>query len=390
MSYDLAVFRPKKELDAAAAGGVYEALTTLGAAAPVVLARAKELVAFYEALTATYPEIDDDPDESPFAVAIERRPHAVVLNLSFSRVDEVARAIEQLAKTHGLDVYDPQERRLIRATDPDTLRRPAPTQKKLAPKEGLARFVAAIDPQLEARGFAPVPRTKHTWGRRSPEGVLHWVSLNLATREVRTDVAVGHERVLPWLAAATGEREQLPAMSLGYLRFGGWIPGEPWRDDDVEMEYEYCHAECVTKSAESFVRDVERFAVPFFDALSTTARLADFFTRTKTFAQPRANWGLEREKVAGPSNRFWREDRALLLEVAMRALADPSSLDACVAEAQRRGAVWTKKEVYGGSPELAGFIKALAKAIREDVGEAKAKAKGKGKAKTTTGAARRS
>ena len=50
-------------------------------------------------------------------MAIERRPHAVVLNLSFSRVDEVAHAIEQLAKKHGLDVYDPQARKLIRATE---------------------------------------------------------------------------------------------------------------------------------------------------------------------------------------------------------------------------------------------------------------------------------
>jgi len=387
MSFDLAVFRPRKALDAAAAGAIYAALTSEGASAPAGLVRAKELVAFYEALTARYPEIDDEPDESPFAVAIERRPDAVVINLSFSRVDEVAHAIEQLAKAHGLDVYDPQERRLICATDPDAVRRPAPAQKKLSPKEGLARFVAGVGPGLEALGFAPVPRAKHTWRRRSAEGVLHRIGLNLATREVRTDVAVGHERVLPWLAAATGAREPLPAMSLGYLHLRGWIPGEPWRDDAVELEYAIDHAGRVEKSAERFVRDVERFAAPFFDALGTTAAIADFFTRTKTFAKPRANWGLERETVAGPSERFWREDRALLLEIAMRALADPSSLDACVAEAQRRGAVWTKKDIYGGSPQLAGFITALARTIRDEIAPTKASTKTAITAKTKTKAA---
>lgn len=102
--------------------------------------------------------------------------------------------------------------------------------------------MAGVGPGLEALGFAPVPRAKHTWGRRSAEGVLHRIGLNLATREVRTDVAVGHERVLPWLAAATGAREPLPAMSLGYLHLRGWIPGEPWRDDAVELEYAIDHA----------------------------------------------------------------------------------------------------------------------------------------------------
>jgi hypothetical protein len=51
MSFDLAVFRPKKALDAAAAGAIYAALTSEGASAPAELVRAKELVAFYEALT---------------------------------------------------------------------------------------------------------------------------------------------------------------------------------------------------------------------------------------------------------------------------------------------------------------------------------------------------
>ena len=116
----------------------------------------------------------------------------------------------------------------------------------------------------------------------------------------------------------------------------------------------------------AFLRDIERFAMPFFDALRSVEQIADFFERKKTFAKPRANWELTREKVAGPSERFWREDRGLLLEVAMRALAAPSSLDASVAEAKRRAAVWTKRDIYGGSPQLEGFIAALAEAIRED------------------------
>ena len=67
MSFDLGVFRPKKPLDAATAVAVYKALTTKGGSATAVLAPTKALAAFYEALTSTYPEIDDAPDESPFA-----------------------------------------------------------------------------------------------------------------------------------------------------------------------------------------------------------------------------------------------------------------------------------------------------------------------------------
>lgn len=75
----------------------------------------------------------------------------------------------------------------------------------------------------------------------------------------------------------------------------------------------------------------------------------------------------------------------------MRALADPSSLDACVAEAQRRGAVWTKKDIYGGSPQLAGFITALARAIRDEIVPTKAstKTKAAAKPKNKSGAAKR-
>lgn len=80
-------------------------------------------------------------------------------------------------------------------------------------------------------------------------------------------------------------------------------------------------------------------------------------------------------------------DRAAARPLAMRALADPSSLDGCVAEAQGRGAVWTKKDIYGGSPQLAGFITALARAIRDEIVPTKASTKAAITAKTKTKAA---
>lgn len=353
-------------MDAEQALRVYEALCRKNGAAEAkaALEATPRLEVFHRALTSTFPELADDEDESPFAADIERRPYALVMNVSFSRADEVAAVVERLAKEHDLDVFDPQAKRFVRASDPDGARRTAPPQR-LKPKEGVVLLAAGLEPRLADLGFTSRSKAKNSWARVLPNGVVHEVCLNLGTREVRPDVAVGHAQALAWLATATGTRsETLPRMGLEYLFFGGWIPSTPWKEPgELAFNHEICHPDCVAKSVKRFVGEVKTYAVPFFDALDTVEGIADFFDRTKTFSQARPSWTIEREAVSGAAGRFWRSDRALLLEVAMGALADPKSLGRRLAAASRREKAWGKKKVFGWRSELAAQLAALGDAI---------------------------
>ena len=268
MSFDLAVFRSRRPLDDKQALRVYEALCSKNGAteAAAALEPTPRLEAFYRALTRSYPELGDDEEASPFATDIERRPYAVVMNVSLSRAN---------------------------------------------------------------------------------------------------DVAVGHPKALAWLSAATGARgETLPRMGLEYLFLRGWIPTAPWREvPTLAFNHEICHSDCVAKSVKRFVGEVKKYALPFFNALTAVDDIADFFDRKKTFSQARPNWTLDREASAGATERFWRADRALLFEVAMGALADPKSLDRRLAAAARREKAWSKKKVFGWTPNLAAQLDALRGAI---------------------------
>ena len=366
MSFDLAVFRSRRPLDDKQALRVYEALCSKNGAteAAAALEPTPRLEAFYRALTRSYPELGDDEEASPFATDIERRPYAVVMNVSLSRANDVAAAVERLAKDHDLDVFDPQEERLVRASDADAARRPVPPQK-LKAKEGVLLLASGLEPRLAKLGFVPSPKVKYAWSRTQPNGVVHEVSLNLGTRDVRPDVAVGHPKALAWLSAATGARgETLPRMGLEYLFLRGWIPTAPWREvPTLAFNHEICHSDCVAKSVKRFVGEVKKYALPFFNALTAVDDIADFFDRKKAFSQARPNWTLDREASAGATERFWRADRALLFEVAMGALADPKSLDRRLAAAARREKAWSKKKVFGWTPNLAAQLDALRGAI---------------------------
>ncbi len=371
MSFDLAVFRPLRALDDAAATALYIALCDAPTSparrdAEAALAAEAKLEAFYAALTAIYPELDDDEDESPFACVIERRPCAVILNVSFSRADEVAHTVEKLALAHGLDTFDPQTSKLLRAA-PGAEPRPAGTPK-LKPKEGLDRFVAGIGPKLLALGFAPVPRVKHAWARTVESGITHQVSLNLGTRNVRPDVAIGHPTAAAWLAAALGKREPAPTMGLAYLYFQGWIPGRPWREGEGDFDYAICHAECVAAAIADFTRTIQDYAFPFFDALRTLPALADFYERTTSYADARPNWTMEREKLSGFGGRYWGTARGLLHGTALRTLAEPARTAAHFVEARARAALWKEKDASAFfKPELFAQLDALEAAVAAPV-----------------------
>ena len=366
MSFDLAVFRPARALDDTEATALYVALCAGGKDAARHEAEARlmvapELDAFYAKLTAIYPELDDDEDESPFSCAMQREPKYVIMNLSFSRADEVAHVVEKLALAHGLDTFDPQSRKLLRAAEPGAAPRPAGTPK-LPLKEGLARFVEGVEPRLGNLGFFPVPRLKHTWGRTSPSGITHRLSLNLGTRDVRPDVSFGHPTAEAWYASAMGKREALPAMGLEYLYFQGFIPGRDWSEEG-DFEYAICHSECVAAAVVDFTRTVVDYAVPFFDALDTLEQVADFYRRPVPYSTARPNWTIDRERLSGPAGRYWGSARGLVFSTVMRVLAEPSLTVQIFAEARARATLWQEKEAFGFRPELFAKLDALESAV---------------------------
>jgi hypothetical protein len=319
MSFDLAVFEPGMAADDAAAAEVYAKLCGKPASPTKPGARISK---FYAALTALYPELDDS-DDSPFASAITQRANGLVFNVSFSRAQEVAHVVETRAKQAGLDSFDPQTGKLLRALDPKALPRPEEAPR-LKPKDGLAHFAPGIAPRLLQYGFEPA-RTKHCWSRTLPNGIIQVISLNCATRSPRMDVSVGHRQALAALSAATGKKESLPTMGLEYLYYAGLIPGRAWDEaNSAFAEYEICHADCVGRAIAGFTKDLEMFAIPFFEGHSSLEQMYGFFQRSEPYCSPRPNWSDEESRVVGYACRYFGSDLGLLLGVALSALAEPT------------------------------------------------------------------
>ena len=74
---------------------------------------------FYDELTRRWPEIDSIPEERigdfeycPWSCAIERSGMYVIVNCVWSKADDVASYVYQLAEKHDLVLYDPQEDRI--------------------------------------------------------------------------------------------------------------------------------------------------------------------------------------------------------------------------------------------------------------------------------------
>ena len=111
MSFDLAVLSGKRRLTHEDAADAYERLCDEDD--PDVVEPDERIDAFVEEVTGRWPEIDDLPeeevDDSPWTVALDRSPGHVLATISWDRVDEVAPVVVEVALKHGLHVYDPQE-----------------------------------------------------------------------------------------------------------------------------------------------------------------------------------------------------------------------------------------------------------------------------------------
>jgi hypothetical protein len=121
MSCDFAVWYPEKRLSDEEAREVYLRLcdsdTSSVVAHPAV-------DAFYTELIAKHPEIDTVPEERsgdfdycPWSCKLDRSPGHVIMNCVWPKAAYVGELVENLARKHGLALYDPQSDRV---TYPDS------------------------------------------------------------------------------------------------------------------------------------------------------------------------------------------------------------------------------------------------------------------------------
>ncbi|MGI5179025.1 hypothetical protein ACQEVZ_22090 [Dactylosporangium sp. CA-152071] len=103
MSFDLAVWYQVGPLTGDEAFAIYERLADgiVGVVEP-----SPAIAAFLEDLLEVFP--DDDDDSAPWAAGIYSTDACVLLAISWSRAEEVARVVERLAAKNALTVYDPQ------------------------------------------------------------------------------------------------------------------------------------------------------------------------------------------------------------------------------------------------------------------------------------------
>jgi hypothetical protein len=112
MSCDYAVWQSERPLTDDEAGRIYQRLCESW---PHLEGHSPELQAFYDELTARWPEIDTLPEDRvgdfdycPWSCALDHSGMAVVMACVWPKANKVGDFVQQLAAKHGLVFYDPQ------------------------------------------------------------------------------------------------------------------------------------------------------------------------------------------------------------------------------------------------------------------------------------------
>ncbi len=113
MSFDLGVWYPHQRVSDAEATEIYTALCE---GRPTALKPHPAVTAFYEALVARHPELDDVPADrlddhafSPWSCAHDRSEMHVIMAAVWPQADNVFATVSALAVRHQLALYNPQE-----------------------------------------------------------------------------------------------------------------------------------------------------------------------------------------------------------------------------------------------------------------------------------------
>jgi hypothetical protein len=112
MSFDLGVWYPQKRMGNKEAGELYARLCESDSSGVVPHPAVDE---FYSELIAKHPEIDtipegkiDDHDYCPWSCKLDRSPGHVTMSCVWPKATYVHQLVQELARKHGLAVYDPQ------------------------------------------------------------------------------------------------------------------------------------------------------------------------------------------------------------------------------------------------------------------------------------------
>lgn len=267
MSYDLSIFRARAPLDARAASGIHAALCEGRVPdASLVAADAKAIDAAYRALVKKYPELDDDnEDESPWAAALTKTPHGLVLPMTHSMAGAVVPFVLALAKKRGLTVYDPQT---DAAYGPEDARPPA-EEPRLPAKAAEKELATRIAETCAKRGFHP-PKKKAksaTFVRTLPSGLVQTFTIDRAnSKEVRVFLAIDDATLGP----AIGDGSPVRLVFTEFIGLFREADGTMTKETEApDGRYAICHRSCLETNAKALARDLETFAWPFFDRTST-------------------------------------------------------------------------------------------------------------------------
>lgn len=108
MSFDLTFWSAKEPVTEEAAARIYDELTD-GLAG--VVDESPAIESFFNDVVAVYPDlVEENMEEAPWASAIYHNAECVITAISWSRHQEVAQVLIDLANRHGLTAYDPQDR----------------------------------------------------------------------------------------------------------------------------------------------------------------------------------------------------------------------------------------------------------------------------------------
>jgi hypothetical protein len=112
MSFDLGVWHPQKRIGNEEAGELYVRLCDGDAGG---IAPHPAIDAFYAELTAKHPEIDSIPegqisghDDCPWSCKLDHSPNHVIISCVWPKATYVNQLVRNLARKHGLALYDPQ------------------------------------------------------------------------------------------------------------------------------------------------------------------------------------------------------------------------------------------------------------------------------------------
>lgn len=113
MSCDLGVWYPQKRISNDEASELYARLCSGDTSG---VAPHPSIDAFYAELTAKHPEIDTiasentgDYDYCPWSCRLDHSPGHVIMSCVWSKASYVTGLVKNLARKHGLAIYDPQD-----------------------------------------------------------------------------------------------------------------------------------------------------------------------------------------------------------------------------------------------------------------------------------------